>query len=202
MAIPRTRARSSRRGPMRCGGTDATRFYTEREGWCRFFGVLDTAQRGAARFPRAVRRVLLTALALRDRRDAGTLAGHGLAVSLGRLDARTTRLLAGRVTHPLNRRLLQHLRTERPALFTCLRRADVEATNWQAEQASRPAVVTRKVCGGNRSPRGAATQAIVASVLRTSVQQQRDPLALLVALQRSPRPVVADLRLPGPAPPT
>ena len=111
--------------------------------------MLDTAQRGAARFPHAVRRVLLTALALRDRRDAGTLAGHGLAASLGRLDARTTRLLAGRLTHPLNRRLLQHLRTERPALFTCLRRADVEATNWQAEQASRPAVVTRKVCGGN-----------------------------------------------------
>jgi len=42
---------------------------------------------------------------------------------------------------------------------------------------------------------------MVASVLRTCWQQQRDPLALLVALQRSPRPVVADLRLPGPAPP-
>jgi len=106
------------------------------------------------------------------------------------------------VTYPPNRRLLQHLRTERPALFTCVRRADVEATNWQAEQAIRPAVVTRKVCGGNRSPRGAATQAIVASVLRTSVQQHRDPLVLLVALQRSPRPIVADLRLPGPAPPS
>ncbi|TMB49163.1 MAG: hypothetical protein E6J56_23760 [Deltaproteobacteria bacterium] len=116
--------------------------------------------------------------------------------------AATDRLLAGRVTYPPNRRLLQHLRTERPALFTCVRRADVEATNWQAEQAIRPAVVTRKVCGGNRSPRGAATQAIVASVLRTSVQQHRDPLVLLVALQRSPRPIVADLRLPGPAPPT
>ena len=106
------------------------------------------------------------------------------------------------MTYPPNRRLLQHLRTERPALFTCVRRANVEATNWQAEQAIRPAVVTRKVCGGNRSPRGAATQAIVASVLRTSVQQHRDPLVLLVALQCSPRPIVADLRLPGPAPPT
>jgi transposase len=167
----------------------------------RCHGLLETAQRGAARFPHAVRRLLLTALAIRDRRDAGTLAGHGLAVAIGRLEARTDRLLAGRITHPPNRRLLQHLRTERPALFTCLRRPDVEATNWQAEQAIRPAVVTRKVCGGNRTPEGATTQEIVASVLRTAWQQQRDPLELLIGLQRSPHPVVANLRLPGPGPP-
>lgn len=164
--------------------------------------LLETAQRGAARFPHAVRRLLLRTLALRDRRDRGELGDHGLRVALGRVEAATDRLLAGRVTYPPNRRLLRHLRTERPALFTCVRRADVEATNWQAEQAIRPAVVTRKVCGGNRSPRGAATQEIVASVLRTAVQQHRDPLVLLVALQCSPRPIVADLRLPGPAPPT
>lgn len=167
----------------------------------RCHGLLETAQRGAARFPHAVRRVLLTALAIRDRRDAGTLTGHGLAVALGRLEARTDRLLAGRVHHPPNRRLLHHLQTERPALFTCLRRPDVEATNWQAEQAIRPAVVTRKVCGGNRTPHGAATQQMVASLLRTCWQQQRDPLALLGALLRSPQPIAADLRLPGPAPP-
>jgi transposase len=163
--------------------------------------LLETAQRGAARFPHAVRRLLLRALALRARRARGELRGHGLRVALGRLEAHTDRVLAGRVTHPPNRRLLQHLRTERPALFTCVARPDVEATNWQAEQAIRPAVVTRKVCGGNRSPRGAATQQIVASVLRTAGQQRRDPLALLVALQRSPHPLVADLQLPGPAPP-
>jgi len=163
--------------------------------------LLETAQRGAARFPHAVRRLLLRALALRDRRARGELGGHGLRVALGRLEAHTDRVLGGRVTHPPNRRLLQHLQTERPALFTCVARPDVEATNWQAEQAIRPAVVTRKVCGGNRSRRGAATQQVAASVLRTAWQQHRDPLALLVALQRSPHPVVADLRLPGPAPP-
>lgn len=167
----------------------------------RCHGLLETAQRGAARFPHAVRRVLLAALAIRARRDARTLAGHGLAVAIGRLEARTDRLLAGRIVHPPNRRLVRHLRTERPALCTCLRRPDVEATNWQAEQAIRPAVVTRKVCGGNRTPHGAMTQQIVASVLRTAAQQQRDPLALLIALQRSAQPLVADLRLPGPAPP-
>jgi transposase len=163
--------------------------------------LLETAQRGAARFPHGVRRLLLATLALRDRRDAGTLTGQGLRVAIGRLAARWDRLLAGRIRHPPNRRLLRHLRTERPALLTCLERADVAATNWQAEQAIRPAVVTRKVCGGNRTPRGALTQSIVASVLRTAHQQRRDVLALLVALQRSPHPVVADLLPPGPAPP-
>ena len=91
--------------------------------------------------------------------------------------------------------------TPRPALFTCLRHPEVDATNWRAEQAIRPAVVTRKVCGGNRTPHGAATQQVVASVLRTCWQQQVNPLELLVALQRSPHPVIADLRLPEPAPP-
>lgn len=157
--------------------------------------LLETAQRGAARFPHAVRRVLLRAFALRDRRDAGMLTGHGLHVALGRLNATTDRVLAGRILHPPNRRLRQHLQTERAALFTCLVRPDVAATNWQAEQAIRPAVVTRKVCGGNRTPHGATTQHVLASVLRTATQQQRDPLALLVALQRSPRPAVADLSL-------
>jgi len=158
--------------------------------------LLETAQRGAARFPHAVRRLLLRAFALRDRRDAGTLTGHGLRVALGRLHAATDRVLAGRILHPPNRRLRHHLQTERAALFTCLVRPEVAATNWQAEQAIRPAVVTRKVCGGNRTPYGAATQQMLASVLRTASQQQRDPLALLVALQRSPLPVVADLTLP------
>ena len=37
----------------------------------------ETAQRGAGRFPHAVRRVLLTALALRDRRDAARSRGTG-----------------------------------------------------------------------------------------------------------------------------
>jgi transposase len=163
--------------------------------------LLEVAQRGAARFPHAVRRVLRAALALRARRDTGALTGHGLAVAIGRLEARAERLLAGHVTHPPNRRFLRHLQTERPALFTALHHPEVEATNWQAEQAIRPAVVTRKVCGGNRTPRGAATQQMIASVLRTCWQQHRDPLELLVLLQRSPRPVVVDFRLPGPAPP-
>jgi hypothetical protein len=61
----------------------------------RCHGLLEIAQRGAARVPHAVRRVLLAALAIRARRDMGQLVGHGLAVAIGRLEARTDRLLAG-----------------------------------------------------------------------------------------------------------
>ncbi|MDE3075266.1 MAG: transposase [Chloroflexota bacterium] len=65
--------------------------------------------------------------------------------------------------------------TVHQALFTYLTRDGVEATNWRAEQAIRPAVVNRKVWGGNRTSAGAHTQQVLASVLRTCQQQARDP---------------------------
>jgi hypothetical protein len=57
--------------------------------------------------------------------------------------------------------------------------------------------------GVRREPHapGAATQQVLATVLRTSAQQHRDCLALLAGLQRSPAPIVAEVILPGRAPP-
>ena len=65
-------------------------------------------------------------------------------------------------------RFATHLRTEPPALLSFLFETTVDATNWRAEHALRPAVVNRKVCGGNRSARGADTQQVLASLLRTA----------------------------------
>ena len=158
---------------------------------------LETALRGAARVPRAVQRLLQRALALRDRRDQGTLEGHGLAVARGRLQADMDRLLDWRPTDDDNRKLLAHLDTERDALFTFLRHQGVPATNWPAEQAIRPAVVTRKVCGGNRTWRGAHTQEVLASVLATCDKQHLDPYPLLITLLCSPVPEAASAMLPG-----
>jgi hypothetical protein len=73
------------------------------------------------------------------------------------------RLLAGRITHAGNRRFAKHLRLHRNDLFVFLDREDVEATNWPAEQAIRPAVVNRKSCGGNRTAQGAKAQAVLMS---------------------------------------
>jgi transposase len=52
--------------------------------------------------------------------------------------------------HDENRKLVAHLYAERDALFTFLTRPGIDATNWRAEQAIRPAVVNRKVWGDNR----------------------------------------------------
>jgi len=66
----------------------------------------------------------------------------------------------------------------------------VDATNWRAEQALRPAVVTRKVWGGNRTGTGAATQQVLASVLRTSQQRQLHAPTLLTQMLRARQPFV------------
>jgi transposase len=106
------------------------------------------------------------------------------------------KLLARRPTHPANRRLLTHLRKERAALFTFLRRPGVEATNWRAEQAVRPAVVNRKVCGGNRTWKAAGTQQVLMTLFRTAFQQGVDAIALCTGLLRSPNDTIADLAMP------
>jgi transposase len=73
----------------------------------------------------------------------------------------------------------------------------VQATNWRAEQAIRPAVVCRKTWGGNRTRTGADTWQVLTSVLRTATQQGRDPVELLARLLQAPTPTVAELAIPG-----
>ncbi len=144
-----------------------------------------------ARWPRAVADVLQTALALRDRHSAGTVSAHGLAIATGRLLAHLVRLLDAPRRHPALRRLARHLDTELTALFTFLVVPGTDATTWRAEQAIRPAVILRKVCGGNRSPRGARTHEIVASVLQTAHQRGLDPHPIVTHLLHAPTPTPA-----------
>ena len=159
--------------------------------------LLADAKRGQAKTPHAIGRILQQALAVRDARDAGELDQAAVAAAAGRLGAAVDKLLAGRTCYPPNRRLLAHLGRERDALFTFLVVPGVQATNWRAEQAIRPAVVCRKQWGGNATWDGAACWQVLASVLRTATQQQRDPVAILVGLLRAPGPAVADLAIPG-----
>ena len=151
--------------------------------------ILETANRGAVRFPRQVQAVLSEALELRDRRDAGTLSDHGLKSLRGRLEARMARLLSGTYTNPENRRFAQHLRRYEAALFVFLHCEGIEATNWPAEHAMRAGVTTRKCCGGgNRTERGADCQAIVMSILRTCHQKSLGALEVIAAISRMPEP--------------
>jgi transposase len=150
-----------------------------------------TAPRAAV-FPLQVKALLLDGLALRDRHQAGEVSDHGLAVATGRLEARLQPWLIRPYRNPDNQRLAKHLIHESDHLFTYLKFPGLEATNWRGEQAIRPAVVARKVWGGNRTPAGARTQGILMSFLRTCHQRAREALPLLTQLLRCPRPEVVD----------
>ena len=143
-------------------------------------------------FAPPVQHVLQHALAVRDRYRAGTISAHGVAVARGHLQNQLNAL----IDRPGRRRVAQnfatHLAIEFPAVFTFLLDPDaIDATNWRAEHALRPAVVTRKVCGRNRSARGAHTQEVLASVLRTIQQRDLDASVILPQLLRSPQPTTA-----------
>ena len=154
---------------------------------------LQTAQQGAARLPHAILRILQRALWLRDHWLDQPPSPHGRAVHVGIVAAEMDRFLAWKPTDDENRKLVKHLRNERDALFTFLRNPAVPASKWWGEQAIRPAVVTRKIWGGNRTAYGAITQERVATFFRTSHQQGADPYTLLEVALRSPVPVIAGL---------
>ena len=97
-----------------------------------------------------------------------------------------------------NRRLAKHLRQQREYLFTFLHFPGLEGTNNRAERAIRPAVMARKVWGGNRTWNGANVQQILMSVLRTFHQQGKDAFASLVELLRIPGHKILEI-VPTPA---
>jgi transposase len=161
---------------------------------CR--NLITAADRGQARTPHTVARILRAALAVRERRDAGELTAKQATTEATRLGGAIDALIAGHTRYPPNRTLLDHLGRERCALFTFLTTPGVQATNWRAEHAIRPAVLTRKHWGGNRTRAGADTWQVLASVLTTATMQHRDPVATLIPLLRNPHPSIADLTIP------
>ena len=76
-------------------------------------------------------------------------------------------------------RLLKRFRRHREHLFTFLDDPQVPADNNHGERAIRPAVIIRKNINGNRSQRGADTQAVLMSIYRTLKQRGHDPLATI-----------------------
>ncbi len=72
---------------------------------------------------------------------------------------------------PAQERFAKHLHHHGERWFAFLADPAVPATNYLAEQAMRPAVVNRKVYGGNRTEAGGEAQAVTLSVLATCKQQ-------------------------------
>ena len=83
---------------------------------------------------------------------------------------------------------------------------EVEPTNWEAERAVRPAVVNRKVWGGNRTWVGAQAQEVLMSVLETCRRAGRSGLEFVSQTVRAfanplfPRPILLTPRSSSPTP--
>jgi transposase len=133
--------------------------------------LLETAVRGAARLPQQILLLIDEAFALRRQWRGHRLSGDDLAEAGLGLACRLERLVSGHFTYLPNRRLAKHVLGHAMHWFWFLIDPTIDATNWRAEQAIRPAVVNRKVWGGNRTWRGARAQAMLTSLLVTLEQR-------------------------------
>jgi transposase len=162
--------------------------------------MLEWATRGAVRFPRQVIALFTGAIHLRNECLRGVLTPEGLAAQRDAFDDRLLELAGRPRCVPEHERLAQHLWNYSEQWFGFLTDPTVEATNWQAEQAIRPAVVNRKVWGGNRTAAGAHAQGVLMSVLETCRRQARSALDHVSQTLRSvgnlllPRPVLLSSR--------
>jgi transposase len=145
---------------------------------------LETATRGAVRFPRRISELLHQALDLRDRHARGELSRHGLAVCRGRLQHQLLDAIYPPKSNEANDIFAQHLWEHRAELLTFLKFPGLDATNWRAELAIRFGVILRKVWGGNRTWPGARVQAVLMSVWRTCWQRGQNAIDFLSQLLR------------------
>jgi transposase len=138
--------------------------------------LLERATRGAVAFPRAVIGLFTEAVHLRNEWWAGRVAPAAWAGARDGFEERLLRLVRRDRVVPAYEALSNHLANHFASWFAFVTDARVEATNWRAEQALRPAVVNRKVWGGNRTEVGAKAQGVLCSVLQTCKQQAKSAL--------------------------
>ena len=150
--------------------------------------LLATTRGPAARLPQGV-------LNLIDRRMPCGGCGVDIALTamiwprpVSRLSCQLDDLASGQFRSAANRRLAAHLRAHSLSWFWFLIDPTIDSTNYRAEQALRPAVVNRKVWGGNPTWAGAQAQAILMSVLRTCAQRLAPGFDFLVNALCHPRP--------------
>lgn len=128
-------------------------------------------------FVKKLRRLLGDAIRLKKRDD---VPAQEYASRRARLTVRLDELIATAWEDKDARRLIKRLRRHRDDLFTFLDEPEVPFDNNHAERAIRPAVMIRKNSFGNRSDRGADTQAVLMSVYRTLQQRGHAPLKTIV----------------------
>jgi hypothetical protein len=144
----------------------------------------ETKKGRALHFARQATTLLQEALALK--REKPTLSSRTFSQRARTLEERLDRLIAQsrRFSDPDNARFAKRLRKHRPHLLRFLYVDVLEPTNNLAERMLRPAVITRKTNGCNRTQDGAAAHSILSSVLVTCHQQSIPVLDYLVQLQQ------------------
>ena len=124
---------------------------------------------GASSFFRESRRLIKQMLKLKKQWDS--LDDDHYLPRVSRLETRLQTLARGNYEEPDAQRIAKRMLRYQQELTAFLWEKDLAGTNNAAEQALRPAVVSRKISGGSRSTRGAQAWAKLASLLRTAGQQ-------------------------------
>jgi transposase len=133
--------------------------------------LLATATRGAVRFPRQVIALFTEAIHWRNETPRGVLTTDQLERRREAFDDRLLALVTRPRAVPEYATLASHLWNHFEQWFAFVFDPRIEPTNWKAEQAIRPAVVNRKVWGGNRTATGARAQGVLMSVFETCRRQ-------------------------------
>jgi transposase len=128
-------------------------------------------------FAKKLRRLLGDAIRLK-KRDG--VPAEEYASRRARLAARLDELIAAEWEDKDATRLIKRLKRHRDELLTFLDEPGVPFDNNHGERGIRPAVMIRKNSFGNRSDRGADTQAVLMSVYRTLQQRGHAPLKTVV----------------------
>jgi len=134
------------------------------------------ATRGAVHYPRGLIALFTEAIRLRNRYLKGEASAEELKGARGKYDERLEELAYPPRQVAAYETLSGHLWKHLEEWFTFLSHPEVEPTNWEGEQAIRPAVVNRKVWGGNRTWAGARAQEVLTSVLETCRRAGRSAL--------------------------
>lgn len=158
------------------------------------------ASGGGVRFPRQVLALLGEAIHERNRCGRGEITPEQLGARREEFDERLWELLDRPRGVADQATFAAHLRDHAGEIFAFVTDPRIEPTNWRAEQAVRPAVVNRKVWGGNRTPTGARAQQVLMSVLETARRQAHSIVDYISQTLRSfgnpilPRPTLLTTR--------
>ena len=163
--------------------------------------LLTAATRGAVRFPRQVLALFTEAIHWRNGTPRGVRTVDQLEGQREAFDDRLLDLVSRPRAVPEYAARARHLWNHFEPWFAFVFDPRIEPTNGRAEQAIRPAVVNRKVWGGNRTPAGAKAQGVPMSVLETLPPPRalgcgsRQPNVALVRQPSTPAPGAAEARI-------